>query len=84
MLQAVSGFNAEKRALAIAAAAMALETFAVFTNGGFFQGSMTLCVTGFWLFAIAAVLNEKDLGLRSIYLWLPLSLLTALWIWTGL
>lgn len=72
------------RALVIITAVMGLEAFAVATDGAFFLGSMTLCVIGFWVLAIAAVLNEEKLGLRSLYIALPTALLTALWLWTGL
>ena len=69
----------------IITAAMGLEAFAVFTDGAYFLSSMTLCVMSLWVLAIAAVLNEKKLGLRSsIYIALPTAFLTALWLWTGL
>lgn len=80
------GGSRQLRALVIITALMGLEAFAVATDGAFFLSPMTLCVIGFWVLAMAAVLNEEKLGFQSmsIYMALPLASLTALWLWTGL
>lgn len=66
-------------------AVISLETFAVFANGAYFLGAMTLCAVGNWTILVGALLvNRADATLlRSWPLALPLHLMLLFWLWTG-
>lgn len=64
---------------------MALETAAVFMNGAYFIGPMTLCVIGAWLLLIGMVLASSNDGilLQKASFSLSTFFLGAFWFWTG-
>ena len=64
---------------------LVLETSAVFLNGAYFIGPMTLCVIGAWLLLACIVLVEGD-GVdswRTARVGLPTAALGLFWLWTG-
>lgn len=65
---------------------MAIEAFAVFSNGGYFLGAMTLCVVGAWL-CLAMILASGKYEFFNDWNSAQLALLglaLAIWLWTGL
>lgn len=66
----------------------ALELFAAFTNGGYFIGSMTLCVVAAWLILVTATMLPVNQGALACWLRQPRIMVTVtlallFWIWTG-
>ena len=64
---------------------MAVEAFAVFFNGAYFLGPMTLCVVSTWLIFITSMFLRRDdfLPFRAIST-APALLLASLWVWAGI
>lgn len=66
----------------------AIELFAAFSNGGYFVGSMTLCVVASWLLLAAAPLSPANRGALIALFRRPstattIILAALLWAWTG-
>ena len=72
--------------LIIVIAVMVLELFAVFTNGGYFIGGMTLCAAGLW--TLVFIIAYKDQASANIWAGdisrITIMLMAALWLWSGL
>ncbi len=63
---------------------MALEGAAVFFNGAYFLGPMTLCVVVVWtLLAVLAFTSRNAVLPPTRTTWMTVSLLAALWLWTA-
>lgn len=62
-----------------------LETFAVFFNGAYFLGALTLCIVGNWtILAGALLVNRRETDLfRGWPALLPVHLMLAFWLWVG-
>lgn len=65
---------------------MALEAYAVFQNGAYFLGPMTICVAGLWLmlFIVVNVRREDHPIDWSLDIMVPLAIMAAFWLWNVL
>ncbi len=65
---------------------MGLDLFAVFANGAYFIGPMTLCVVGSWAMLLVLIFGGRDdnHAIFTGFAALPLALAGALWLWTAL
>ena len=64
---------------------MLIEGFAIFSNGAYFQGPLTLVVVGSWIiFVFVAWTNPNAFLLQSKWARLASALLVAFWLWTGI
>ncbi|MHB8767940.1 MAG: O-antigen ligase family protein [Thermoleophilia bacterium] len=65
---------------------MALNAYAIFSNGAYFQGPMTVCIVGAWSVVLLLLFaNPREtLSGWSVPVLIIVSLFGILWIWTGL